>query len=210
MAVIAVTHAPGSTTAAEDRLLDAALELIGLHGVARTTVGDVARRAGSSRATLYRCFPGGKEALLSAAATRELQRFLAVVTEQVDAAGSLEDALTVGLSGAARHLSDHQVLQRLLADEPGVVVPWLAFDRLDQIFAAASAFAAPHLARFVPAEQAPDAAEWVGRILLSYLFTPSEGVDLRDDADARRLVCTFVLPGLIATTPTAVRITQGS
>ncbi|CAN5669514.1 hypothetical protein BH20ACT2_BH20ACT2_05210 [soil metagenome] len=116
MAVIAVADAPSAATVGvAERLLDAAVELVGRHGVARTTVGDVARQAGSSRATLYRCFPGGKEALLTAVAARELGRFLAAVTERVDAAATLEDALAAGLSGAARHLSDHHLLQRLLA-----------------------------------------------------------------------------------------------
>lgn len=54
---------------ARDRILRAALELIGTGGLAALSMDEVAERAGASRATLYRLFPG-KPAL-----------FLAVVHE---------------------------------------------------------------------------------------------------------------------------------
>ena len=52
----------------EQRLLEATLVCLARHGIAKTTLDDVAREAGVSRATLYRYFPG-KQALLSAAVT---------------------------------------------------------------------------------------------------------------------------------------------
>ena len=47
----------GPTEAIEQRLLDAALEAATIHGITRMSMGDVARRAGLSRQTLYRYFP---------------------------------------------------------------------------------------------------------------------------------------------------------
>ena len=52
------------------RLLDAACTCIARVGVAKTTLDDVAREAGCSRATLYRYFPG-KQQLLGALVARE-------------------------------------------------------------------------------------------------------------------------------------------
>jgi AcrR family transcriptional regulator len=46
------------------RILDAALELVGRHGLAELSMDELAARAGVSRATLYRLFPG-KEALFA-------------------------------------------------------------------------------------------------------------------------------------------------
>jgi hypothetical protein len=43
------------------------------------------------------------------------------------------------------------------------------------------------------------AAEWGVRIVLSYTSCPADDVDLADEASARRLVRTFVLPGLVTT-----------
>jgi hypothetical protein len=45
-------------------------------------------------------------------------------------------------------------------------------------------------------------AEWVARLVLSYTLCPSAGYDLADEDDARRLVRSFVLPG-VATLSTA-------
>ena len=49
----------------EQRLLAAALEAATIHGVTKLSMGDVARRAGLSRQTLYRYFPS-KDALIAA------------------------------------------------------------------------------------------------------------------------------------------------
>jgi AcrR family transcriptional regulator len=46
------------------RILDSALELVGRHGLAELSMDELAARAGVSRATLYRLFPG-KEALFA-------------------------------------------------------------------------------------------------------------------------------------------------
>ena len=41
-------------------------------------------------------------------------------------------------------------------------------------------------------------AEWAARIVISYLVCPADGVDLTDEAEVRRLVRLFVLPGIRA------------
>lgn len=50
---------------ARDQILEAALELVGRHGLAELSMDDLAAAAGVSRATLYRLFPG-KSALFVA------------------------------------------------------------------------------------------------------------------------------------------------
>lgn len=58
------------TNVATSRLLDAAREEFVAHGIARTAVGDIARRAGVSRPTLYRkC--GDKEDIVAAVLVRK-------------------------------------------------------------------------------------------------------------------------------------------
>src|SRR5262245_45253316 len=46
----------------EDRILAATLRCLGKWGTVKTTLDDIAREAGCSRATVYRTFPGGKDA----------------------------------------------------------------------------------------------------------------------------------------------------
>ncbi len=184
-----------------DRVIVAAVRCIARWGVAKTTLDDVAREAGCSRATVYRLVPGGRDALMLAVARTEVARFFGGISDRLDTATTLEELLVAGITEAARRISDHPALRFLIEHEPEVVLPRLAFHQMDSALAIASEFAAPHLARFIPdGEHARRVAEWVSRIVVSYTITPSPDVDLTDEQSARRLVSDFVLPGLL--TPT--------
>jgi AcrR family transcriptional regulator len=187
----------------EARLTDAMLACMGRWGVAKTTLDDVARRAGCSRATVYRVFPGGKESLLEATIRSEVARFLAIETAALEDQDDLEDILVTAMVTAARHLGGHEVLQSLLAHEPEVVLPLVAFTRMDAVYAVARAYLAPYLVPHVGPDEAPRAAEWVARLTLSYTLCPSEAFDVRDEESVRRLVRGYVLPGLVPTVSTA-------
>ena len=114
---------------------------------------------------------------------------------------SLEDTLVQGMAFASQWLANHAALQFMLAYEPETVLPHISFRRMNEVLATAAAFVAPYLARWLPADDALRAAEWGARIVLSYTSCPADDVDLADEASARRLVQTFVLPGLV--TPTS-------
>jgi AcrR family transcriptional regulator len=188
----------------EQRVIDAALRCIGRWGIAKTTLDDVAREASCSRATIYRLFPGGKEALLEATAALELHRFFTGLGRRLDDAAGLEDMLVGGIVFAARSLAGHQALQFVLAYEPEVILPRVAFHHADRVLAVVTEFTAPYLARYVAPEEASRAAEWLARIVLSYTLSPAEGVDVCDEESVRRLVRSFVLPGLVSSVlPTA-------
>ena len=180
----------------DGRVLDAALALVEQSGVARTSLSDIARAAGCSRATLYRLFPGGKGHLFDALGRRELHRFLGRVAEAVSQEVDAESALTVALTTSAAATRDHAALQRVLVHEPGLLLPYLGFKQVDRLYQAVTAAGAPHLVRFVGAARASWAAEWVARLLVSFVFNPDAGIDLSIDADARRLVRAFLLPAL--------------
>ena len=57
-------------------ILEGAYACVARHGMARTTVEDIARQAQVSRATVYRYFPGGKDQFLRDTVTWEAARFL--------------------------------------------------------------------------------------------------------------------------------------
>ena len=56
------------------RIVDGALRCLARQGIAKTTVDDIARAAGLSRATAYRTFPRGKEGILAAVVETEVAR----------------------------------------------------------------------------------------------------------------------------------------
>jgi AcrR family transcriptional regulator len=189
-----------------ERICDAALACVGRWGITKTTLEDVAREAGCGRATIYRTFRGGKAEVLRAVLVRETKRFLDGVEDAIDRAAAggtgddtLEDVVVAGVVEAARRLAGHEALNFLLAHEPDVVLPHLSFHRMGQLFDLVAAFADPHLARFLPdLDQRARAAEWLARVVLTYVLNPADGVDLADPSAARRLVRTFVMPGLLA------------
>lgn len=187
------------------RIVDAALRRMATHGVRKTTLDEVAREAGVSRATLYRSFPGGKEAVLAAVVETEAARFFSGLAVVMGEAHDLEDVLVAGMVEAARRLSGHRALAYLCAHEPEVVSPWMAFGGMDRLLISASGFTAPFFGRWLEPDQAARAAEWGVRIVLSYLAAPSPGADLTDPDQARRLVSTFVIPGICALKTTTPR-----
>lgn len=183
----------------EARLVDATLRCVARWGVAKTSLDDVAREARCSRATVYRTFPGGKEALLDAVAAAEIHRFLVSVAEAMDRTDTLEDRLVSGITTAGRAIAGHEALQFLFVHEPEIILPRLAFGALDDVLTHATEFVAPFLEPWVGSRDAARAAEWVTRMVISYVCSPAAQVDTTDPSSVRRLVQDFVLPGLTAT-----------
>ena len=180
------------------RVVDGALSCIAAQGVARTTLDDVARNAGCSRATVYRLFPGGKDAVMQAAADTEVSRFFSALAVCMGEAHDLEDVLVAGMTEAARRVSEHEALGALLEHEPELVLPRLAFSHMDEVLATTCTFVAPFLGRWLDSAEARRVAEWAARIVVSYLACPAEGVDITDVAQVRGFVRQFVLPGIRA------------
>jgi len=180
------------------RLVDGALRCLARQGIAKTTVDDIAREAGLSRATAYRIFPRGKDDIFAAVVETEVARLFSSLAVVMGEAHDLEDMLVAGMVESARQLRSHQALGYLLAYEPGAVLPALTFTGQDRVLLVAGDLAAPFFARWLEPEQASRAAEWAVRIVLAYLADPAPETDLTDADDARDLVRMFVLPGILA------------
>jgi AcrR family transcriptional regulator len=197
---------------------DAALVCLGRWGLTKTTLEDVAREAGCGRATIYRTFQGGKAEVMAEVLRREVARF----GHEVDAAVAAVDpddateVVTAGVVAAARFLRSHRALGYLFLHEPDVILPWVSFNRIDVVYGIATDVAAPHLRRFVAGADDPDdaaarAAQLLVRTVLSYVLAPSPGQHLTDPAQARRLLSTYVVPGILrsgATTRPTTRPTE--
>lgn len=114
----------------EDRILDAARACVEAFGVRRTTLTDVARRAGVSRPTVYRRWPDAT-ALVADLLTRELRRILA---DQGDGPGGpagedVRARLVRHAAGAARALLAHPLFVRIVDTEPELLATY-TFQRL--------------------------------------------------------------------------------
>jgi AcrR family transcriptional regulator len=181
-----------------ERIIDATPACLARHGTFKTTVDDIARGAGVSRATVYRVFPGGRDEILGAVVDTEMARLFSALGVKLGEADDLEDALVSGIVEASSRLRHHQALAYLVEHEPEMVLGHLAFDESNRLLGAASRFTAPFLARWMSPMEAGRVAEWATRIVLSYAVSPSAEIDLTDPITTAHLVETFVLPGIAA------------
>jgi AcrR family transcriptional regulator len=111
----------------EDALLDAARDCVLAVGLRRTTLTDVARRAGVSRMTMYRRWPD-MTSLVGDLMTRE---WTALVREAFDAAsGDTARARFVSVVvRTARRLREHPMFRRIVELDPEVLLPYLVHRR---------------------------------------------------------------------------------
>lgn len=190
---MAVTSlAEGGRTVAADppsaRVLAATITCLARWGLAKTTLDDIAREAGVSRATVYRLFPGGKDVVVRAAVAAELDAVERGLARRLLGVDDLEERVVAVLTFATAALAGHDALRTVLAHEPEHVLPHLAFAELDHVLDRSARALAPWFE--------PRAAEWLARTVLSYWLLPSAHHDLADEAAARRFARTFLLPGL--------------
>jgi AcrR family transcriptional regulator len=109
---------------AVDEILDAARRTVLDFGVRRTTVSEVARRAGLSRMTVYRRYPDGA-ALMRALMTREFGALLTTARAQAASEPTARRRLVVAAVRTIDALMTHPLMLRLLELEPELLVPYL-------------------------------------------------------------------------------------
>ena len=117
-------HAPDTDTA----VLDAARESILAVGWRRSTLTDVARRAGVSRMTLYRRWPD-MQGLLADLMTREWTAAMAAVVEGNDPASSLLAQVRRGVVLTARAIRDDELFTKIVDVDPELLLPYLLVRR---------------------------------------------------------------------------------
>ncbi|CAL9282199.1 putative HTH-type transcriptional regulator [Streptomyces sp. SudanB148_2056] len=107
-----------------DAVLDAVRDCVLAVGVRRTTLTDVARRAGVSRMTLYRRWPDVRS-LVGDLMTRE---WIAVATGAMPERGpdmTARALLTKGLVDAVRDFVTHPLFRKILDVDPELLLPYV-------------------------------------------------------------------------------------
>jgi AcrR family transcriptional regulator len=112
------------TTDGSDQILDAARATVLDFGVRRTTVSEVARRAGLSRMTVYRRYPDGAE-LMRALMTREFGGVLTRARLESNGAGTGRERLVGACIRTVELLMTHPLMLRLLELDPEMLLPYL-------------------------------------------------------------------------------------
>jgi AcrR family transcriptional regulator len=179
-----------------ERILEATYACVARYGLGKTTVEDAAREARLSRATVYRYFPGGREQLIGDVVNWEVGRFFSRLRDAVADAPDFPTLLVDGLMFAHRAVEEHEVLQKVLQTEPDRLLPPLTV-AANRVLVLISAFVVPYLERerLRPGVDVEDAADYVARMILSYIGTQGQW-NLADRDEVDRLVRAQVLAGV--------------
>lgn len=108
----------------EHAYLDAARECILDVGWRRTTLTEVARRAGVSRMTIYRTW-ADMPRLLGDLMTREWGDVFAEMLEAEDPAATTVDRLVGDVLGTVRRLRENELFLRIVELDPELLLPYL-------------------------------------------------------------------------------------
>lgn len=186
-------------------ILRAALDWVDEAGLTRISMGALAKRARLARATLYQHFTG-KEALVEAVVSSELEKFYRRIHDYADAVEDNDERIAAGFGYAYAYLREHRALQRVLAVNPAMLLPYIHGDS-PQIQQGRQFFLQEiRRGEYRPGADVEAFADFFVRQLQSLLLTPLPPVpDLTDDADhrgpssanveaGRRYARMFVLP----------------
>ena len=179
-------------------MLQATYACIARYGIAKTTVEDVAREGGVSRATVYRYFPGGRDQLIADVITWEVGRFFGRLADAVAHAPDLPTLLVDGLMYAHRAVEEHAVLQKVLQTEPDRLLPSLTVAS-NRVLVLIRGFLVPYLARADLRDDVTveEAADYLARMILSFIGTQGSA-DLTDRTKVEVLVRREFLAGVVA------------
>lgn len=185
---------------ARQRIVEATYACVARRGMAKTTVEDVAREAGISRATVYRAFPGGRDELVDATVSWAVFDFFAKLYDRIQGATDLEEVMERGIMFAHRSIVEHEVLQRVMQTEPDTLLPALTVESI-RIREGIAQVLAPFVVDrgLAPGVDLGDAADFLARMVLSYISAPGRW-DLDDPDQVARLVRFELLAGVVVPT----------
>ncbi|GAA4315156.1 TetR/AcrR family transcriptional regulator [Actinomadura luteofluorescens] len=182
------------------RVLDAAYAQFCRMGIQRSTMDDVARRAGVSRITVYRRF-ATKDALVEQVVRREFRRYFDRFLVDIQQAETAADRVVLGFVSSLRAIRGNPLIGGLIATEPDLLLPSLTGDG-GRTLATVRRFVADQLRREQRAGNVSSdldtdfVAEMMVRISGSLLAVPSQIIDLDDETQLAALANRFLVPML--------------
>lgn len=164
------------TLTSTDVVLDAALSAFLDFGIRRTSMGEIARRAGISPATLYRRY-AQKSDVVMGVGLREAERMLEHLDRVIDAHAPPLEQLTALHVEVADQLRSNALLRRVLDTEPESVLPKLTIEA-DPILDMGRGYLGAFLVRLqheghLPAYDVVPVVDVLARLAQSEVLTPA-------------------------------------
>lgn len=180
------------------QILDAAEQVFSEIGVRRATVGDVARKAGVDRVTIYRRI-GAKDDLVNAVIAREA----ALVFEKIEAAArqgrTFEDRMALSFAATIEIVRDHAMLNRMLDLESETLLPQLTIQGRPLIVGAVGVVMhvfdqAVQDGLLASADHLLPIAELLVRVVHSFMLTPAGVLELESHDQLVQFAREHMLP----------------
>lgn len=181
----------------EQAILQAAEECVVRYGIAKTTMEDVARGAGVSRATVYRYFDG-RDALIEALIRRRSLEHSQEIRAELANERSFGDQLVEGILAGVRVGIQDPLIHAVSTDpvsgsaaigRPGLYAE-LVYEKWEPIFLQARNNG--ELRSDIDLE---DLADWLARLQVMFVSQLLESENLEETV--RRRVNTFVVPSIV-------------
>ncbi|KAA0023161.1 TetR/AcrR family transcriptional regulator [Antrihabitans cavernicola] len=182
----------------EDRIIVAALKQFEEFGIRKSTIEDIARRAGVDRVTVYRRV-GSRDEVVRAVINRETTAVLADLAQIDDQYDTLDARIGATFATVLERARSHFFFARLLTLEPEYALPRMTTDGSATLSMAV--FATLHSLKRAVAdgllEDAPDLAvraETVVRIVHSFVLTPMAALPLDTREQIADFASRYLLP----------------
>ena len=182
----------------ESRILDTAVEVFTEFGFKRSTMEDVARRAGLSRVTIYRRFQD-KDALVQAVILRESRTSLRAIIQEISALKTTEDRFVRGFVSTVSMARRHPLLSKLISGEHEIVLPMSVRLSASQAIDLGRDYMAGIIIDLQKHGKFPGHdPEWMAEMLIrlwhSIVLTPSSKLAGKDEATVTKFVQGFLYP----------------
>jgi AcrR family transcriptional regulator len=172
---------------AAERILDAAAQLFAENGVANTQMGDIAKAAGCSRATLYRYFES-RQAVQLAFVHRAARRVGAQITAEIAGIADPGERAVAGVLASLRAVrADPLLIAWFRPGDAGLAIEIAQTSQVIEAIAASVTGEAPD-------GDATLLARWLTRAIVSLLTVPG-----RDEAEEAQMLHRFIAPLFTAT-----------
>ena len=177
----------GEVNPALERILDAALTQFEEVGIRRSSVADIARRAGVDRVTVYRRV-GSKDDVIEAVIAREAGRLSAAVMAATEDRPTIDERIAVAFTTAIQEVRTNALYHRILALEADTVLPGLTTHGTPLLAVGVAAGIglieqAQEDGLIGPVADPQAVAEIFVRIVHSIVLTPRAGLALETDAE---------------------------
>lgn len=181
------------------RVYEAALRCFARHGVTKTSIEEIARIAGCSRATIYRHCKS-KNAIVAGAIRWEAGKFFSALQQRLEGVNTFEELFVECALTADEFIGGHRVIPTIVEGEPGLLLPHLALDA-SLVVRVSTEFLTPFIERLmlredIDRDDPAEVAEWIVRTILGFLLVPSLRFDLGSKDDMLRLAGRYMAPSL--------------